>query len=98
MPAYASTPCVGLGRTPLSHVVGLSECTAVLSAARLPNPLTTFTRSRNGSSGFKIGENSNADPSADGVHLSMIAPCGTYANPIRGDPAAAVFFNKVWAG
>ena len=22
-------PCVGFGRTPLSHVVGLSECTAV---------------------------------------------------------------------
>ncbi len=28
----------------------------------------------------------------------MIAPCGTYTNPMRGDPAAAVFFSKVCAG
>ena len=33
MPAKASTPCVAFGRTPLSQVVGLSECTAVVSAA-----------------------------------------------------------------
>jgi len=26
---------VGFGRTPLSHVVGLSECTAVLSAGSI---------------------------------------------------------------
>jgi hypothetical protein len=29
-PAYASTPCVDFGRTPLSHVVGLSEWMAVV--------------------------------------------------------------------
>src|ERR1700677_3989779 len=28
----------------------------------------------------------------------MIAPCGTYTNPMRGEPAAAVFFSKVCAG
>ena len=30
----------------LSQVVGLSECTALVSAARWPKPLTTFSRSR----------------------------------------------------
>ena len=29
--------------TPLSQVVGLRECTAVVSAARWPRPLTTLT-------------------------------------------------------
>ena len=64
-------------QTPLSQVVGLRECTAVLSAARWPSPLMMFRRSRNGSSGLRIGEISNPEPSVAGVHLSMIAPCGT---------------------
>jgi hypothetical protein len=68
---------VAFGRTPLSHVVGLSECTAVVSAARWPSPLTTFNRSRKASGGFRIGVNSKPVPSVAGVHLSMIAPCGT---------------------
>jgi hypothetical protein len=42
-PASASTPCVAFGRTPLNHVVGLSEWTAVVSAARWPRPETTLT-------------------------------------------------------
>ncbi|MNC93386.1 hypothetical protein D3C83_100030 [compost metagenome] len=42
-PAKASIPCVALGRTPLSHVVGLSEWTALESAAAWPKPLTTFS-------------------------------------------------------
>ena len=33
-------------------------------------------RSRNGSSGFIVGVNSNAAPSAAGVHRSMIMPVG----------------------
>src|ERR1700691_4099629 len=28
----------------------------------------------------------------------MIAPCGTYTNPMRGEPAAAVFLSRVCAG
>src|SRR5215467_7380270 len=82
-PAYASGPCVGLGRTPLSHVVGLRECTAVESAALWPNPLTTFTYGLSGSRGFRIGVNSKSPPSVFGVHLSMIAPCGTYTKARR---------------
>src|SRR6476661_8862541 len=83
MPAYASGPCVGLGRTPLSHVVGLSEWTAVESAALCPRPLTTFTYFRNGSSDSRMGVNSKLGPSVFGVHLSMIAPCGMYTNASR---------------
>ena len=68
---------LAFGRTPLNHVVGLSEWTAVVSAARWPRPLMTFSRSRNGSSGLRIGVNSNPESTVAGVHLSMIAPCGT---------------------
>src|SRR5215831_17011163 len=98
MPANASTPCVGFGRTPLSHVVGLSEWTADVSAARCPSPDTMSTYSRNGSSGFRIGENSKLAPSCAGVHLSMIAPCGRYTNPRRAFGFATVLASTVPAG
>ena len=75
-PAYASTPCVAFGRTPLSQVVGLSECTAVVSAAACARPVMTLSWSRNGSSGLRIGENSKPAPSVAGVHAFMMAPCG----------------------
>src|SRR5439155_27192192 len=98
MPAYASTPWVGFGRTPLNHVVGLSEWTADVSAARWPRPDTTSTYSRNGSSGLRIGENSKLAPSCAGVHLSMMAPCGRYTKPRRDAGLAAVFASTVLAG
>src|SRR5215471_8293165 len=89
MPAKASGPCVGFGRMPLSQVVGLSEWTAVESAALWCSPLITFTYGRNGSSGFRMGVNSKSAPSIFGVHLSMIAPCGTYTKASRVPEFAA---------
>src|SRR5580658_6343658 len=57
-----------------------------------------FMRSRNGSRGFRIGENSKPAPSVAGVHLSITAPCGTYTNPRRGEGFAAVLLSAVCAG
>ena len=77
MPAYASTPWVGFGRTPESQVVGESECTAVESAARWCRRLTTLKRSRYGSSGFMMSLNSKSRPTVSGVNRAITAPCGT---------------------
>ncbi len=70
-------PCVGFGRTPLSQVVGLNECTAVESAARWCSRLTMLKRLRKGSSGLVMSLNAKFLPAVVGVNRFMTMPCGT---------------------
>ena len=56
-----------------------------------------LSRSRNGSSGFRISLKTNHLPSPAGVHLSIVAPCGTYIATKRDFPAAAVRLSGVCA-
>src|ERR1700704_308144 len=54
--------------------------------------------SRNGSSGFRIGENSKPSPTAFGFHASTIAPLGKKTAPKRVPGFAGVFASAVYAG
>ena len=64
----------------------------------LSSPLTTSRRSRNRSSGFSVGVNSNAEPSAAGNHCPGMTPFGTYTAPNRIAGRAAVCSSAVSAG
>ena len=63
------------GDTPESHVPGVIACVGP-DACLFSRPLTIVIFCLNGSSGASSGISSNALPSASGVHLLMIAPCG----------------------
>src|SRR5262249_5560425 len=96
-----TAPCgswPGCGVTQLSQVPGLSACTGGAIAPLFSSPLTTVNCFWNGASGLRIGESSKPEPSAAGVHCSMIAPCGRYMNPRRGLGDAAVCASAVHAG
>ena len=76
VPLKMSSPSVFLPLTPLRKQIGPGACRPSLDVD--PRPLTTVTCFRNGSSGFRIGENSKPAPVVGGRPLlGMIAPCGT---------------------
>src|SRR5271157_376643 len=54
------------------------------SAEWSANPDSTFTRSRNGSRDFSVGEKTKSFPVPTGVHAAMLAPFGTYIKLSRG--------------
>ncbi len=64
----------------------------------LSSPLSTSSCSRNGSSGFSVGVNSNPTPSVVGVHRSMTMPFGTYTVQNRVTGAAAARASAAEAG
>ena len=70
----------GRGMAPVRNFVAQRPCTAPLRAVRpftfWVRPLSTVTRSRNGSRGARMGENANPAPSPAGVHSSMTTPLG----------------------
>src|SRR6187431_2289474 len=59
---------------------------------------TTVSEFRNGSSGFRIGENSKSAPTVLGVQYPGRSPSGTKMAPKRVTGAAAVFTTAVKAG
>src|SRR5438094_6945779 len=63
-------------------------------------PVIKTTRSRNGSSGFVIKENSKLEPSCSGLQYPGAAPCGCQMPTKRlTEPGpAAVWRRGVWAG
>ena len=66
---------------PVRYLVAQRPWTAPLRAVRpltfWVSPVRTSSRSRNGSSGRRMGDNSNPAPVAAGVHSSITTPFGT---------------------
>ena len=82
VPARRSEPVVNFGGMPVRKRVLARACTPGSSpgfsaGGLLFIPVKTAMWSRNGSSGSRMGVNSNPAPSVAGVHLFMIMPFGT---------------------
>ena len=81
VPACTSAPSVCFGCTALMNAGAARGCWPPVSpwsvAGKLSSPLKTRVRSRNGSSGVRMGENSNPSPSVGGVQSNMLTPFPT---------------------
>ena len=68
----------------------VARAVAQRAAVRLRQSLSTSSLSRNGSSGFMVGGNSNPVPSVAGSQRLRMIPFGTYTKPSRTAGFAAV--------
>src|SRR5262245_13538521 len=91
-----------LGRAPDSNTAPRAwsppGSSSVAIASGMSRPLMRTTRSRNGSSGFVMNENSKFFPSCSGLQYPGAAPCGCQIPTKRRAGAAAVNRSGVNAG